>query len=71
MSTMTDPLPHDRLQDVEVVATVAFWSAIALPALYVPLLALGLDTRQDLALFLALFALHVVALVAGRSYGSR
>lgn len=55
----------------EPLSAVAFWGAIALPLLYVPLLAAGLGTTQDLVLFLGLFALHLVALFGGRSYGSR
>jgi len=51
-------------------SAVAFWSAIALPLLYLPLLGAGLRTTQDLLLFMGLFALHLVALVGGRSYGT-
>lgn len=47
---------------------LGFWSAIALPALYLPLLVTGLDTTSELVTFLALLGLHLVALVIGRSY---
>ncbi len=74
MSTISDQPSDDASPAAallrEPLSTVAFWSAIALPALYVPLLAVGLGTVQDLALFLGLFALHLAALLAGRSYGS-
>ena len=50
------------------VSALAFWLAIALPALYLPLLLTGLSTVPDLMLFLGLFGLHLVALVGGRSY---
>lgn len=50
---------------------LAFWAAIALPAFYLPLLAVGIDTVSGLALFVGLFGLHVLALVGGRSYGNR
>lgn len=50
------------------VSALAFWLAIALPALYLPLLLTGLSTVADLTLFLALFGLHLAALVGGRSY---
>ena len=50
------------------VSALAFWLAIALPALYLPLLLTGLSTVPDLVLFLSLFGLHLVALVGGRSY---
>ena len=49
---------------------LGFWSAIALPALYLPLLLTGLDTTSELVTFLGLLGLHLVALVVGRSYRS-
>lgn len=49
-------------------SALSFWLAIALPAIYLPLLITGLSTVPDLVTFLGLFALHVVALVGGRSY---
>ena len=52
------------------ISALAFWSAIALPALYLPLLFTGLSTVPDLVLFLGLFGLHLVALVGGQSYRS-
>lgn len=55
----------------EPLAAIAFWSAITLPVLYLPLLMAGLSTTQDLLLFLGLLALHLAALLAGRSYRSR
>lgn len=47
---------------------VGFWSAIALPFLYVPLFATGLETTQQLWVFLALLAANVVAIGFGHSY---
>lgn len=75
MSLSNDqPSPERRLlvsSLSEPLSAVAFWSAIALPLLYVPLLAAGLATTQDLLLFLGLFGLHVTALFGGRSYAAR
>lgn len=75
MPTLTDSPSHERPSVVsalsEPLAAVAFWSAVGLPLLYVPLLANGLSGGRDLTLFLGLFGLHLVALVAGRSYASR
>ncbi|ELZ86175.1 hypothetical protein C453_10168 [Haloferax elongans ATCC BAA-1513] len=48
--------------------TIAFWSAIALPLAYLPLLAEGLG-GGNLPLFAGLLALHVAALVLGRDHG--
>lgn len=52
----------------EPVSALSFWSAIALPAFYLPLLAAGIESVRGLGLFLGLFGLHVVALVIGRHY---
>ena len=75
MSLSNDQTTRDRRPLVgdlsEPLSAVAFWSAIALPLLYVPLLAAGLGSTQDLLLFLGLFALHLAALLGGRSHGSR
>lgn len=49
-------------------SALSFWMAIALPALYLPLLFTGLSTVPDLLTFFGLFGLHLVALFGGRSY---
>jgi len=49
----------------------AFWSAITLPLLYLPLLAFGIDDRVQAGAFLGLLGLHAVALIVGRSYSER
>ena len=70
---------HDATDDwlrpsitVETIATplsaLAFWAAIAIPVMYVPLLATGIDGVAELGLFFGLFGLHLLALFAGRSY---
>ncbi|MFT4921681.1 MAG: hypothetical protein ACI8XM_000885 [Haloarculaceae archaeon] len=43
----------------------AFWAAIALPFLHLPLLATGLDSETKTIAFALLIALNVVALVVG------
>jgi hypothetical protein len=51
------------------VTGVAFWAAIALPFLHVPLLlTTGLSTPGTATAFLALLALNVVALLVGHPY---
>lgn len=47
---------------------VAFWSAIALPFLYVPLLVNGVGTTAQLTAFLTLLAFHALAIVGGYRY---
>lgn len=53
---------------VATISRLSFWGAIALPAVYLPLLAHGLSGLRDLVLFLVLFALHVLALIGGRHH---
>ncbi len=47
---------------------VGFWLSVALPFLYLPLLAAGLDTVSRTVAFLGLITLNVVALAVGHSY---
>ncbi len=46
----------------------AFWSAIALPFLHVPLLLAGLNTTAEQVAFVSLLTLNVLALVVGHSH---
>jgi hypothetical protein len=51
------------------VTAVAFWSAVALPFLHLPLLlATGLSNESTATAFLALLGLNVVALLVGHPY---
>lgn len=47
---------------------IAFWSAIALPFLYIPLLVSGLGSASTRTAFVALVACNVVALLIGHSH---
>lgn len=49
-------------------SALSFWTAIALPALYLPLLFHGIGSVDQLALFLGLLGLHVLALTGGRRH---
>ncbi len=44
---------------------VAFWSAIALPFLYLPILFTGLETQNEIGAFAMLLVLNVLAIVSG------
>jgi hypothetical protein len=75
MSLLSTPrvLPRSRRITRSVlkpVRVLGFWSAVALPFLHIPLLVTGLDGASETLAFLALFALNVVALVLGHSYGA-
>ena len=50
------------------VEAIGFWSAVALPFLYLPLLFTGITTDAELLTFLGLFALNLAALLAGHGY---
>lgn len=70
-TTVTDVLPQDAssvtalLKPIE---AVGFWAAVALPFLYVPLLATGVQERSSQLAALLLIGLHVAALVVGRHH---
>lgn len=46
----------------------AFWSAVALPALYLPMLVVGLQSTTKLVVFSVLLVAHVITLFAGRTH---
>ena len=70
-TTVTDILPQDAssvsalLKPIE---AVGFWAAVALPFLYVPLLATGIEEESSQLAALLLIGMHVAALVVGRRY---
>lgn len=51
-----------------IIRALSFWSAIALPALYLPLVMIGIETTQQLVVFLGLFGIHIATLLGGHSY---
>jgi hypothetical protein len=63
---------QDRLAIVpstETVRALAFWSAVVLPFLHVPLLASGLGSTGEFHAFVTLLVLNAVALYAGHPHG--
>lgn len=50
------------------VLSAVFWSAIVLPAIYLPLLIVGLETTQTALLFVGLVGLHLLTVICGHSY---
>ncbi|WP_128476344.1 hypothetical protein [Halorussus pelagicus] len=62
---------YDRYQDHTLttpVEVLGFWSAVALPFLYVPLLFNGISSQGELLTFVGLLALNVAALLAGHGH---
>lgn len=55
---------------LEPVEAVAFWAAIGLPFLYLPLFVTGPDTTAAWTAALGLVAAHVAALYLGRSHNA-
>lgn len=47
---------------------MAFWAAVALPFLHVPLLATGLDSPSVTLAFVGLLALNLLALLVGHRH---
>lgn len=50
------------------IRALAFWIAVALPFLYLPLLAVGLSSRALTGAFLALLLCNAVALLVGHDH---
>ncbi|MFW6384320.1 MAG: hypothetical protein ACOCZC_02870 [Halodesulfurarchaeum sp.] len=55
---------------LEPLQAVAFWAAIGLPFIYVPLVVRGLETVTVQMTVAVLLALHVITLVLGRQYNA-
>lgn len=69
-SRMGNALPSAQAVQALLVAPLraaAFWTAIALPVVYLPMVATGVVWEHPLAL-LALFALNFLAFVAGHDH---
>lgn len=50
------------------IEAVAFWAAVVMPFVYVPLLLAGVETSAEQVAVAALVAVHVVVLIVGRRY---
>jgi hypothetical protein len=78
MSTRTFPTPAEdrsstaaqlyRLAPTSPLRALAFWLAVLLPFLHVPLLVAGVGAPGRLPAYLGLVGLNAVALVVGHSY---
>lgn len=64
------PTPRSPPSVSRPIVGLAFWAAIALPFLHMPLLVTGLDTTRMTAAFIVLVAVNVIALVIGHGYRS-
>lgn len=78
VSTMSSPsidhpLSTDRFNSLiapvrRQTRAAGFWGAIALPFLYLPLLAMGVDSVTEATVILALLGLNLLAVLVGRGH---
>ena len=68
VSVFRDAVSSPSVGLVSVVQASAFWGAILLPFVYVPLLVVGLDALDRQLLFAALVSLNVILLVIGHTH---
>lgn len=52
-----------------IVEAVAFWTAVVLPVIYLPLLFTGLGAQSQRIIFASLVVLNAVMIVLGHRYG--
>lgn len=62
-------IPWTEVHVPRVIETVAFWCAIILPFVYLPLLFAGLNSGWSQLLFASLVALNAVMIVLGHRHG--
>jgi hypothetical protein len=55
---------------VSAVRAGAFWGAVALPFVYLPVLATGPDSRSEQLFLVSLLSLNLVLLILGHSHGT-
>lgn len=69
-STLRDAGSVVRRRDgvVEPVRRLAFWMAVALPFLYLPMLVIGFQSTAELTAFVVLLCCNGVALLIGHPY---
>lgn len=68
-AAVTDEQDSLRSLVVRPVEGAAFWAAVALPFLHLPLLATGLESPSITLAFLLLVGLNVFALLVGHRHG--
>jgi len=68
MTMASDGTIADRFRLRATAQAVAFWGAIVLPFVYLPMLALGLQTIERQLLFTSLVALNVVLVIVGHHH---
>jgi hypothetical protein len=64
------PLVYRRVREslLTRIKRAAFWAAVVLPFLHVPLIATGLDHAVTQVAFVALLVANVIALLVGHQY---
>ncbi len=70
VSVFRDTVSSPGVGFVSVIQASAFWGAVLLPFVYVPLLVVGLDALDRQLLFAALVSLNIILLVIGHAHRS-
>lgn len=68
LAQFDESLPELDESVVSAIRGIAFWTAIALPFLYLPLLSTGLNSGATRTAFAVLVVCNAVALLVGHSY---
>jgi len=68
VSVFRDAVSSPAVGLVSVVKAGAFWGAVVLPFVYLPLVALGLDSLGRQLLFASLVSLNVILLIVGHRH---
>ncbi|AUG47943.1 MULTISPECIES: hypothetical protein [Haloarcula] len=69
LAQFDESIPEFDEPFVSAVRGIAFWTAIALPFLYLPLLVTGLHSGATRTAFVALVVCNAVSLLVGHSHG--
>jgi hypothetical protein len=68
LSILRDTVSSPSVGIVSAIQAGAFWGAVLLPFIYLPLLATSLDSLNEQLLFASLLSLNVILLIVGHSH---
>jgi hypothetical protein len=68
LSVLRDSVSLPVVGLVSTVRAGAFWGAVALPVVYLPVLAVGPNSRSEQLLLVSLLSLNVILLIVGHPH---